>query len=195
MSSGIYSQSKIEGTYYLRGVMEVGSGFLLKPDSTFQFFFTYGALDREGSGKWAIKDKQVILNSAPKPSPDFALIKNSIVNSDFTTIKIINSNQNFLRYVYAYVKFSDIILEEKTNEEGELKIPRKGVENISLAFEFSPEKIFNFKAGKEYNYYEFQMEPSITEVFFENFHLQIAPGELKGKHPLLDEKEYVYEKE
>ena len=40
------------GEYYLSGVMETASGFKLNPDSTFQFFFSYGALDRSGSGTW-----------------------------------------------------------------------------------------------------------------------------------------------
>ncbi len=195
VSFGLRAQSKIEGAYYLRGAMEVGSGFLLKPDSTFQFFFAYGALDREGSGKWTIKGKHVIFNTISRPQSDFTLINSSTVNNNFTTIKIVDSNKNLLRYVYAYLKFSDTTLEEKTNDEGELEIPRKGVENISLVFEFSPEKISNFKGGKDYNYYEFRMESTITEVFFENFQLQIGSDELKGKHPLLDEKEYVYEKE
>lgn len=194
VNCGIYAQPKIEGEYYLRGVMEVASGFLLKPDSTFQFFFSYGALDREGSGRWRVKNSQIILNSRPKPSADFALIKSKIVDNDFTTIKIIGDNKNFLRYVYGHLKFSDTTIEENSNEEGELKIPRKGVENISLVFEFSPEKISNFKVDKKDNYYEFRMEPFITEVFFENFHLEIGTNELKGRHPLLDEKEYTYEK-
>ncbi len=195
MISGISAQSKIEGEYYLHGVMEVASGFLLKPDSTFQFFFSYGALDREGSGKWTVRDNQIILNSRPKPSPDFSLIKSKTVDNDFTTIKIIDNNKNILRYVYGTLKFSDTTIEEKTNEEGELKINRKGAENISLVFEFCPEKISNFKVDEGKNYFEFKMESFITEVFFENFHLQIDRDWLKGKHPLLDDKEYIYQKE
>jgi hypothetical protein len=34
------AQAPVTGEYYLRGVTEVGSGFLLKPDSTFSFFFS-----------------------------------------------------------------------------------------------------------------------------------------------------------
>lgn len=195
ISSGIYAQSNIEGEYYLHGVMEVASGFLIKPDSTFQFFFSYGALDREGLGKWTVKGNQLILNSRPKPLHDFAVIKSEIVDNDFTTIKIVDSNKNFLRYVYVSLKFSDTTIEEKTDEDGELKINRKGAENISLVFEFSPEKISNFKVDKGHNYYEFRIEPFITEVFFENFHLQVETNKLTGRHPLLDEKEYTYEKD
>ena len=55
------------GEYYLRGVMETASGFKLNPDSSFQFFFSYGALDRMGSGKWTVRGNELILNSRPRP--------------------------------------------------------------------------------------------------------------------------------
>ncbi|MBK9317938.1 MAG: hypothetical protein IPM91_03240 [Bacteroidetes bacterium] len=43
---------KVCGEYYLEGVRETASGFKINPDSTFEFFFSSGALDRYGSGKW-----------------------------------------------------------------------------------------------------------------------------------------------
>jgi hypothetical protein len=58
METGIQAQATIPGEYYLRGVTEVGSGFLIKADSTFEFFFSYGALDRMGSGKWNAKERR-----------------------------------------------------------------------------------------------------------------------------------------
>jgi hypothetical protein len=36
---GVYAQEKPEGAYYLQGVMEVASGFLIKPNSSFNSFF------------------------------------------------------------------------------------------------------------------------------------------------------------
>ncbi len=39
MSDKADAQSTLSGEYYLRGVTEIASGFLLKPDSTFEFFF------------------------------------------------------------------------------------------------------------------------------------------------------------
>ena len=44
------AQKNITGEYYLQGVIETASGFKLNDDSTFEFFFSYGALDRYGSG-------------------------------------------------------------------------------------------------------------------------------------------------
>ena len=54
----------IIGEYYLKGVRETASGFKLNADSTFEFFFSYGALDRMGSGTWQKQGDQIIFSSA-----------------------------------------------------------------------------------------------------------------------------------
>jgi len=53
------------GIYNLQGVMETASGFKLNADSTFEFYFSYGALDRYGKGKWQITNDKLILNGRP----------------------------------------------------------------------------------------------------------------------------------
>ena len=194
MAAGIHAQSAIPGEYYLRGVTEVGSGFLIKPDSTFEFFFSYGALDRMGSGKWNAKGKEIILNSKPRPLHDFALISSKTTKDDFITVRIKDNNELLQRYVYTKLKFTDTVMEGMTNEKGEIKFPRKTIERLSLQFEFSPEKTSVFDLDKEHNYFEFRFEPWIAEYFFSDFHLTIDGKDLKGKHPLLDEKEYLFVK-
>jgi hypothetical protein len=81
---GAKTIEKTAGTYYLHGVRETASGFKLNADSTFQFFFTYGALDRYGSGKWIIENDQVILQSKPWGEKDFALIESSASGKGIT---------------------------------------------------------------------------------------------------------------
>ena len=194
MSVNVEAQNTVAGEYYLRGVTEVGSGFLLKPDSTFQFFFSYGALDREGSGTWQLKDKGIILNSRKRPDHDFALISSKKMDDNFVTIRITDNNSLLLRYVYAKMEFADTVMEGMTNEKGELQFPRKEIKKLSLIFQFCPEKISVFDLDKEHNYFEFRFEPWIAEYFFSDFHLRIDGKDLKGKHPLLDEKEYMFVK-
>src|SRR5689334_7557986 len=80
--------SNIAGAYYLQGVMETGSGFKLNEDSTFQFFYSYGALDRYGSGKWKAENGKVTLNSKPFPGKDFKMTDSVKRTDNFTTIKI-----------------------------------------------------------------------------------------------------------
>jgi hypothetical protein len=185
-------QTIVAGEYYLRGVTEVGSGFLLKPDSTFQFFFSYGALDREGSGTWALKDKSITFNSRRRPDRDFALTNSKKVDGNFITVRITDNNTLLLRYVYAKMEFADTIMEGMSNEQGEIQFPKKEVKSLSLIFQFCPEKISVFDLNKEHNYFEFRFEPWLAEYFFSDYRLKLEGKDLKGKHPLLDEKEYLF---
>ena len=54
--TNVMRAQNIAGEYYLEGVMETASGFQLSADSGFQFFYSYGALDRFGKGKWKMLD-------------------------------------------------------------------------------------------------------------------------------------------
>ncbi|KGQ20861.1 Signal peptide protein [Lysobacter dokdonensis DS-58] len=46
------AQATLAGEYHLDGVMETGSGLRLQGDGTFDWFFTYGALDLAARGTW-----------------------------------------------------------------------------------------------------------------------------------------------
>jgi hypothetical protein len=188
------AQRGIVGEYYLRGVTEVGSGFLLRPDSSFAFFFSYGALDREAEGKWTIKNNEVIFQSEPRPPHDFALLESKSVDSDSTIVKISDSNELLVRYVHATASKQDTTMEGMTNSHGELFFPAKPIDSLTLVFQFCPEKTSVYKLGNNNNYFDFRFEPWITRYHFNDFHLRIDGKDLKGKHPLLDEKEYVFVK-
>ena len=54
-------QSSLAGEYHLAGVMETGSGLLLRDDGSFEWFFTYGALDLGARGTWKREGDAVVL--------------------------------------------------------------------------------------------------------------------------------------
>jgi hypothetical protein len=147
-----------------------------------------------GSGKWTAKGNEIILDSKPGPAHDFALIGSKAVKDDFITIKITDNNELLQRYVYAKLNFADTVMEEMADQKGVISFPRKKIESLSLQFQFCPEKTSVFAFNKEHNYFEFRFEPWILEYFFNDFHLTIDGKDLKGKHPLLDEKEYRFVK-
>ena len=90
----------ITGEYYLIGVREMASGFLIQPDNTFQFFFAYGALDRMGSGTWSVKGDSIFLTSAAWSGKDFSLAKSSKTDNDFINIVIDHTNPMLIRHTY-----------------------------------------------------------------------------------------------
>ncbi|MEP7257128.1 MAG: hypothetical protein ABI687_02045 [Flavitalea sp.] len=186
------------GEYYLTGVMETASGFLLQPDSTFKFYYTYGALDRFGEGKWSLKENNKLeLNSRPRPEKDFALITAKKIPGDFITIRIVDNNSMLLRYIDCAV--GNAARSQKaisTNDEGIALFRKDDAATIGLLFRLCPDRAATFKIeDPSLNYFEFRFEPWITEVFFDKFQLDIQEEQLIGKHPLLMGEKYTYLKQ
>jgi hypothetical protein len=176
--------------------METASGFQLNADSSFQFFFSYGALDRYASGKWHLKDNKVVFVSREKPVSDFKIISEKTSDQSNITIKITDKNEFLTQYVSCALYSNGKRSEMKAGEKGTLEFPQQAFDSIALVFEFCPEKISFIKPSqREHNYFEFGFEPWILEVFFNNFSIPIVENGLKGAHPFLDpEKEYLYER-
>src|SRR4051812_34572280 len=138
------TSENIAGAYYLQGVMETGSGFKLNVDSSFQFFYSYGALDRYGSGKWKVENHRVILNSKPYPGRDFKMTDSIKNNANFTTIKIEEKNPQLFSFVHCMVhtKNGDTLLDADHN--GYIIIHEKPIDTIYLICELSAERISTF---------------------------------------------------
>jgi hypothetical protein len=189
-------ENNIAGTYYLTGVMETGSGFKLDKDSSFEFFYSYGALDRYGSGRWSVQDHKIILNSKPYPGSDFKLVKNEVTKNNFTTIQIDNSNKMFYRFVSCLQKTKDGDSLINANSNGIIVLPGTIPDTIHLLFELTPERISSFAIdNKETNSFTFQFQPWIVEVFFKDFMLEFKEDHLEGPHPLLEKPSFTYTRE
>lgn len=195
MAKSVQSQNPDPaGEYYLRGVMETASGFQLKPDSSFQFFYSYGMLDRFGTGKWTIKNDQVIFNSRTRPPVDFKMLASRTEPGDSITIAIRDNNEVLLRYVHCQLRTKSGMSELKTDEAGITKFPKEIFDSIALIFQLCPDRFSVFPADSKANYYEFGFEPWIVEVFFDQFTLQYQSTQLFGKHPLIQGTEFRYER-
>lgn len=185
----------ITGEYYLQGVREMASGFLIKPDKTFQFFITYGALDRYGSGTWSVNGDKLILNSAARPGNDFALVSSHKRPHPFINLVVDHKNPMLLRHVYGSLEGGAEGTWEQMSQRGDLQFPSRQIESISLMFEFCPERFSVIPVTEtEHNEFVFRPEPWLLEVFLDNFMLHIAAGELSGRHPLLEGSDFRYAK-
>jgi hypothetical protein len=185
---------KTAGIYHLHRVKETASGFKLNADGTFQFFFSYGALDRYGLGTWTIENDYAILRSRPWSGKDFALMGSSVSGRGIT-VKIIDKNPFFPKHVFASLRNGDDGTWQPPGANGEIHFPDNEASVISLVFEYCPERFSFFPVtNSEHNYFEFRLEPWVMEVFFDNFPLKIEKYVLVGKHPLLRGEEFLYDK-
>jgi len=62
--------AELAGEYQLDGVMETGSGLLLRADCGFEWYFSYGALDLGARGTWNSKDATVELTVVDMGYPE-----------------------------------------------------------------------------------------------------------------------------
>lgn len=187
------AQTIQSGEYYLEGVMEVGSGFRLNPDKTFEFFFSYGAMDREAKGTWEQKGDSLILNNARKPSRDFVLVASKQTKDKHITIQIKDPNQQILRYVECQIKTDKGTQEGRSDEKGRITFDPAVVQAISLIHVLWSDRLSVFEVAQPSDtYFEFTIDPHIVDVEFNNLVLRIEEKELRGPHPLLEKKEVTY---
>ncbi len=189
-------QKKAVGTYLLQGVREMASGFELKADSTFEFFFSYGALDRYGKGKWKQQGNKILLNSNPHPGKDFKVTDSSKTTDGFIFLQFDLKNPVLNNYIYAYSgKLKNDEYPVRANGTGLIKLPAT-TDSIHVLFEFVPEResVFNLNA-KAFNHFTFTPEAWIIDVFFINFSLILTDNKLEGTHPLITKEHCEYLKE
>ena len=183
------------GEYLLEGVMETASGFQLTNDSSFNFFFSYGALDRTAKGTWRLQNDSVFFQSRPKPVADFRLINSTPSTNDKLRILLKEMNPALFRHVYCRIKGAGKEQEGAMDKNGLLELPLQQVDSIEVLFEFCPEKrtvlIVN---AKEYHSFEIVPEPWLMEIFFHNFSLQVTKNGLAGGHPLSNKTNFSYRK-
>lgn len=195
------AQSKnntVPGLYSLYGVREVASQLWLKADGSFEFFFSYGALDRTGKGTW-IEDNanlgRIVLNSKTRPPLDFSLVSGRETNESQTSIKISDPNKALLPFVLVRLHAAKGVIEERADSEGYIHIPLQPIQKIELAFELCADRFSTFiPANSKLNAFEFRFEPWIAEVFFNNIVVYKSADGLQGSHPLLEGNSYTYEK-
>jgi hypothetical protein len=185
----------VTGEYYLQGVMETASGFRLNADGTFNFFFSYGAMDREGEGHWKQQDSTIIFNSTQKSGHDYSLLQSKKQNGSGVMVKISHANSMFKKMVHAIIISGNTEERAGANEEGIIVFHSPVADSISLLFELAPEKKFVF-AVKDitHNYFEFAFDPNIMEVLFNDFKLQLTETGFTGPHPMDKAKTFQYKK-
>ena len=192
---GTHTMEKLAGVYQLQDVKQTSSGFQLRPDGGFRFYFTYGTIDRYGSGSWVIDNDHIVLQSRPWAGRDFAGVGSQMINQNLVAMKIVGANPQLLGHVYFSLHQGQKGSWLKTNARGEATFPLQAVTTVSIVFEFCQERFTHFSVEHpDHNYYEFRFEPWLMEVFFDNFRLNISKYALSGKHPLIQGEKFVYEK-
>ncbi|MFT3750916.1 MAG: hypothetical protein QM768_21560 [Agriterribacter sp.] len=184
----LYAQQNNEaaGSYFLQDVKETSSGFTLKPNYTFTFFYTKGQFTRTGSGRWTLDNNIITFNSRLKPARDFKLLSSRRVNDNFVTITFADDNPLYIKDIECTLYTARGRQKKFTNAEGIVQFTRQEIDSVKIISSVFPDHPFTYiPLNKIQNNFVFEPEKWISEVFFTDFTLQLSNPHLLGRHPLL----------
>lgn len=186
---------EISGEFYLQGVREMASGFLIKPDQTFQYFFSYGALDRQAKGNWKLEGDTITFNSEKWPGTDFTIV-NSEPGDEIEGILIQLEKSNPMLAAYLHASLAEGIQDSWKNfdQRGYVRLEPQPFNTISILFEFCPERFSVLKVKPGHHTFTIRPEPTLAELYLDNFTLTCTEEGLRGKHPLMKGEEFLYGK-
>ncbi len=159
----------ITGEYSLNGVPEMASGFRFNSDSTFQFFYIYGASDRQAKGKYRTEGSKIVLSGSKTAGKDFSLIQKK-KSGNGMTVSITDKNKVLMKSVVClFSNGKDTVIAE-TNSDGIAVADMPDCKEIQLIHNYFPDSPTVLEVDlNESNFFEFSLNPSLAEVVFENY--------------------------
>lgn len=188
------NNNEIAGTYFLKNVRETGAGFRLQADGSFEFFFSYGALDRQGKGNWKLEGDSLTFTSTTQ-QPDFIPGPSSKTNDPGVLIRITGGNNSINPFFMATLTSGGTVNKASSRGSGELYFPPGPADRISIQFEFCPEKEFTYTpTDSKHNLFSFAVQPTLFDIQFRNWKMKWEPGIIKGSLPFSGGNQVVFSK-
>lgn len=179
----------IPGEYYLTGVHEMGCGIKLNEDFSFEFFFSYGALDRHAYGTWKSDDNHsVVLNTDYDNQVPFSI--ENAEKRDFEGIKIgfPNYNKALLHETTIKVISNNVEEEQVVGTQGIFHFTTNQADKIIVTCLFyfdNPATLV--PADTTHNYFELAANHGLPLVHFKDAVFKVDETGLEGKLHIFDE--------
>lgn len=184
------------GDYYLTGVMETGCGIKLNQDNTFEFFYSYGALDRHGYGSWKkLSETEIELNTNYENLAPFTIILEEKRTHTGTLISIPNYNKMLLDNTKIEIVSGDIKEETIADKNHFFVFKSEKSDKIIVTCLFYFDNFATLSPNDpENNYFELAPNHNLPLVHFDHSKFKLEENALVGKLHLLDDfKEYRFE--
>ena len=178
------------GEYYLKGVMETASGFNLHQNNTFEFFFSYGALDRHGYGTWSEGKKgTLVLNSDYNNQMPFEILAEKKENNSGLVITLPDYNKALQSETKIVVTYKETEEEQVVSSDGAFHFIAPFADKIVITCLYyidNPATLFPSK--EKNNYIELKPNHNLPLVHFIGAVYTINENTLKGKIHFMDEE-------
>lgn len=186
----------VSGSYFLKNTRETAAGFQLKPDGSFSFFFSYGALDRQSKGSWKLEKDSISFQSSGDPQNDFIPGKCSKVPGESIHITLEGTHPGINPFFRVKLMGKNGFREKTSSSSGIYVFDKVPFDTIAIQFEWCPEKEYRYPVIENgCNNFLFTVQPSILDVHFSAFRMRKTGNQLTGTLPFLSAAALVFEKE
>ncbi len=169
------SQTIIEGEYYFRK-MEMASGFNFSKDGKFQFFYSYGAVDRSATGSFTVSGDSLLLKSNKEPGKDFTITSQSKKGSGYS-ITFDHQNRYLIKNIVCIFVVDGNQQQAYSDENGEVNIQLANCDTIYALHTLFPDVPTLVKDKNNINNsFVLGLNPSLEQVSFKDIHFKIIDG-------------------
>ncbi len=166
------SQTKIQGEYYFRKT-EMVAGFNFLAAGTFQFFFSYGAVDRSAAGTFMVEGNTVKLKSNKEAGKDFTVTAQSNEVSGYT-INFTHANNYLLKNILCVFFVNGKEERAVTDDKGEVHVDLANCDSIYAQHLLFPDILTLVKdVANKNNRFTLSLNPSLEQLSFKGIDLTI----------------------
>lgn len=188
-------RSAVAGTYYLKNIRETAAGFHIREDGTFEFFFSYGALDRQAKGLWKLVGDSVVFQSTADPQKDFIPGDCQTVPGEKIIVRLAGTNSGINPFFKITLIGKNGKKEKTGNSGAEFIFDKMELQRIQIQFEWCPEKTYEYVvSNKQCNFFSFTVQPSVLDVYFNQTKLKWNSLQLSGMLPFSGSQMLIFEK-
>lgn len=174
--------SIIEGEYYFRKT-EMVAGFKFSVDGTFQFFFSYGAVDRSAAGTFSVAGNLLKLNSYKEPGKDFTVTSQSRQGAGYS-LKFKHQHTYLTENIRCIFQTGDQRTEAVSDSKGQVQVDIPHCDSIYIQHQLYPDIVTQVKEpGNQHNHFELSLNPSLEQVSFKGIDLTIEEDGALSCHP------------
>lgn len=166
------SQTKIEGAYAFRKT-EMVAGFNFSAAGTFQFYFSYGAVDRSAAGTFTVEGNTIKLSSNKEAGKDFTVTAQSKEASGYT-LSFNHPNKYLLQHILCVFFANGEKQEAVTGSNGEVHVDLAHCDSIYAKHLLYPDILTLVKdADNKNNRFTLALNPSLEQLSFKGIDLTI----------------------
>lgn len=167
------SQTTVQGEYYFRRT-EMVAGFNFSADGKFQFFYSYGAVDRSATGTFSVKGDILKLKSDKEAGNDFTITSQSKQAKGYS-ISFKHPNKYLLKNILCVFVVNGKEQEAWTDSNGEIHVDLAHCDTIYVQHSLYPDIATIIKdKNNTNNSFTLTLNPSLEQVSFKGIDFKIA---------------------